>query len=95
MEIYFSEKYGFHLRIFPKNGDFFLSFGQGDYKHSVEVYVGGDPWLLPTKYFITNEETLIAVEEFAKTGEITPHVNWGKGSEETWTYGYDEEEIDE
>jgi hypothetical protein len=48
--------------------------------------------LLPTKFFITREKALLAIEKFVKTGDRTNQITWGKESEQNWHYGYVDED---
>ncbi|NJO03819.1 MAG: hypothetical protein HC880_21050 [Bacteroidia bacterium] len=51
------------------------------------VNVGGEPWHLPSRFFIDPEQTWWAVEEFLKSGQRTPKITWGRLEEQNWDYG--------
>jgi hypothetical protein len=67
-----------------------VSLGEGDFNHIISTYVGGDKWILPTKFFVSPTETWLAIEEFCNTGNKTDKITWGKRSEINWHYGYTE-----
>lgn len=85
----FHTNHGFHVR-YEDEKSIKVSLGEsGDYEHSVKTYVGGDPWILPTKFFVTREQTWQAVEEFCTTGNRTDVITWGDNREIKWHYGYE------
>jgi len=89
IEILFSLEYGFYLRFQAWQEDYH-SLGLGDFTNTVTVYVGGDPLLLPTKFFITREQALLVVKEFCQTGKRINKINWGKDEDINWNYGFEE-----
>jgi len=89
LEIYFNVEFGFYIRYKSWQEDYH-SLGLGDLVNIVSVYVGGDPVLLPTKFFVTREEALLVVKEFCQTGKRTDKINWGKDQDINWHYGYKE-----
>jgi hypothetical protein len=86
----FSEKYGFWLLYSCREEQqTFISIGDGDFSHknAVEVYICGDPLLLPSAYFISPDFAFIAAKEFGKTGNKTERVKWISQGEDGWDYG--------
>ena len=88
--ITYSEGLGFFLEFDSNNEPVHVSLGKGNFEDTVSPEVGGDPWLLPTKFFVTHEETLLVIEEFLKTRERTSQITWGIESEQNWHYGYED-----
>ncbi len=87
----FHTDYGFHVRYKVEGESIKVSLGEsGDYEHSVETFVGGDPWILPTKFFVTREQTWQAVEEFCTTGNKTDTITWTDNRDIKWHYGDEE-----
>jgi hypothetical protein len=82
----FHERNGFSLEYIDSRDVYYVSLGCGDFNHSVKVYVGGDPLILPTKFFVSRELACAAVEDFCLTGQPTPKIKWGKRSEQKWDY---------
>jgi hypothetical protein len=83
----FDINYGFYLEYKDAKEDKFSSFGKGDFEHSVTVYVGGDPWILPTKFFVSRNEAWLAVKHFCETGEMYGEITWARSSDVDWHYG--------
>ncbi|VEP18272.1 hypothetical protein H1P_730013 [Hyella patelloides LEGE 07179] len=88
LEIVFEPSQGFWLK-YTDSDVICVSLGSGDYKHenAVTAYIGGEPLLLPTKWFVKPQEAWFAVEEFCQTGGMTIKINWGRQGEQNWDYG--------
>lgn len=83
----FDIDYGFQIE-YKKDGEpFYVSLGEGDFETTVSPYVGGDPWLLPTKFFISREEAWDVVAYFCETGLRSDETTWGKLQDQNWNYG--------
>jgi hypothetical protein len=82
----FYEKYGFWLQYKSQNpgAHEYTSIGDGDFNHenAVEVYICGDPLLLPSAYFISPIQALIAVKEFVKTANKSEEIQWRSKGED-------------
>ena len=87
----FHKDYGFHLEIKFSESPPLVSLGEGegDFEQTVKTHVCGDPWILPTKFFVTRGQTWQAVEQFCKTGTKTDAITWGDKRKINWHYGYD------
>jgi hypothetical protein len=91
LSLTFNNKYGFWLQHGDKRIlDYsHTSLGDGDFNHenAVEVYICGDPLLLPSAFFISSVQACLAVKEFGITGNKSEAVKWGVEGEEGWDYG--------
>jgi hypothetical protein len=90
--ITFDQDWGFYLEFQSNQEDTQVTLGKGNFENTVSPYIGGNPVLLPTKFFITREKALLAIEKFVKTGDRTNQITWGKESEQNWHYGYVDED---
>lgn len=86
--ITFDPTNGFCLEYRSTKEPSHVSIGQGDFEHTVSPQVGGDPWLLPTKFFVSRKDAWQALSEFLMTGERTSKINWAVQKEIDWQYGY-------
>jgi hypothetical protein len=84
----FDQDHGFSLEYIDQNKVYYVPLGDGDFDHTVKVYVGGEPVVLPTKFFVSKERTWVAVEQFLKDGNRSNDLNWARRSELKWHYGY-------
>ena len=66
----------FHIEYRSESEPAHLALGDGDFNHIFEPRVGGDPWALPTKFFVSRDITWIAVKEFYKTGGRSDQITW-------------------
>ncbi len=87
----FSEKYGFWLQHrSQKPGKYeYISIGDGDfnYENAIEVYICGNPLLLPSAYFVSPAKALIAAREFVTTANKSEEIKWCRKGEDGWDYG--------
>lgn len=88
----FDFTHGFCLEFEANYEPKYIALGGGALEHTVTARVGGDPWLLPTKFFVNRGATWQAVEEFCKTGARTNRISWGTGEQIKWHYGYNEDD---
>jgi hypothetical protein len=86
LEILFSDPHGFYLRYQTKGQDFH-SLNDGDYSRTTQIYVGGNPLVLPVKFFIDREKAFEVLEYFYKTGDRTQVVAWGEDDDIEWDWG--------
>lgn len=82
---------GFYLEYIDQNSVYYVSLGNGSFEDTVTVYVGGDPLVLPSAFFVSREVAWTAVEEFCNTGQRSDALTWKDRSEVNWHYGYEEE----
>jgi hypothetical protein len=85
LQILFSHEFGFYLR-YQSWGKDLHSLNNGDYSKITEVYVGGNPIVLPVKFFIDRESAFEAVELFCETGEHSPLIEWGADGDIEWDW---------
>lgn len=86
LEILFSEDLGFYLRYKTAGTDLHSINDDGDYSKVVKVYVGGDPLILPVKFFIDREIALEAVKVFCESGDPTSKVKWLEHNKVEWDW---------
>jgi len=63
---------------------YFISSGGGNVDDITEVYVGGDPWLIPANLFVSKADALIVLAHFYNTHERSDAIEWVKNSEVDW-----------
>ncbi len=87
LQLIFDKKWGFYLLYRGADKKSYTSFGPGDFDHTVSPGVGGDPLLLPTKFFVPRERAWEAVEEFCKSGQKSAKITWMDNAKVKWNYG--------
>lgn len=87
IEIMFMEELdGFYLRYSGRDGGFH-SYNKEVEEKIVIGYVGGNPLNLSSRFFISRENTLKAIEYFLETGKRTDLDIWINGDIINWDYG--------
>lgn len=86
MYIMMAEGYGFYLEYF-NNASYYIPIFGDDYNDVTEIYVGGDPILVPRAFFLDIKNTVTQVKEFFNCGKVANNVKWIKRSEVNWQYG--------
>jgi hypothetical protein len=91
LSLTFSEENDFWLEYSDKRTQdgSYTSLGNNDFSHenAVEVYICGDPLLLPTSFFITPEQACSGVKDFFKDGRKSDSIIWGIKGDQGWDYG--------
>jgi hypothetical protein len=82
---------GFYLEYIDPQNVYYVSLGEGTFDKTVTVYVGGDPVLLPTAFFISRKLALAAVEELCSSGCRTTKITWKQRRDVKWNYGCESE----
>lgn len=82
---------GFYLEYIDPQNVYYVSLGEGSFDKTATIYIGGDPVLLPTVFFVPRESACAAVEELYRTGQRSERINWKRRSEVSWHYGYQED----
>ena len=85
LEILFSNPHGFYLRYKAKGQDFHTS-NDSDYSVVTKIYVGGNPLVLPIKFFIDREKAFDAVHYFCQTGDRINTVHWIEDDKIEWDW---------
>ena len=75
LEILFSEPEGFYLRYKAKGQDFHTA-NQLDFSKVTTIYVGGNPLVLPVKFFVSRDAAFEAVRYFCKSGFRLDSLTW-------------------
>ncbi len=87
----FSSKYGFYVEYIDKRikYDSYIALGEGDLTHenATEVFICGEPLLLPSVFFISADQVCLAVNEFLRSGDKANGIKWVKESSLGWDYG--------
>jgi hypothetical protein len=91
LSLTFNEKNGFWLEYRDKRTQdgSYTSLGNNDFSHknAAEVYICGDPLLLPSSFFITSEQACAGVNDFSKDGRKSDSIIWGIKGDQGWDYG--------
>lgn len=80
----FNSNHGFFLEYVDSDKMRSVSHGSGNFQKKVVVYLGGDPRVVPEKFFVPREVAWEAVKEFCSTGKRSEKATWG-GSQ-GWDY---------
>lgn len=86
MYIMFSEeRLEFYAEYF-NNLNYYVHVGSEDYRYTTEVYVGGDPIIVPVTFCLTREEMVEELEAFIMFGKVENRKKWTKIEECGWEY---------
>ena len=85
LEILFSEPHGFYFRYKAKGQDFH-TLNEGDHLNVTQIYVGGNPLVLPVKFFIKREKAFEVLNYFCHIGDRTEVVAWREDSKIKWDW---------
>jgi len=85
LQILFSEPHGFYLRYMAKGKDFHSST-ELDYSAITTIHVGGNPLVLPVKFFIAREKAFEIVQYFCSSGERLTSHTWIENANVTWDW---------
>lgn len=80
------EIYGFYLEYYIGNRKFITS-NNDNYSEITEIFIGGEPILVPKAFFLNKFEILKQIKEFFITGEMYTEFNWVDDSTVDWNYG--------
>ncbi|NJM15276.1 MAG: hypothetical protein HC896_07770 [Bacteroidales bacterium] len=83
----FHQDMGFQVEVKLGDEPYFVCLGNGDFDNTVTVHVGGEPLLLPTKFFVTKQTTWDIVQYFCETGQRNNDYQWASVEELNWHYG--------
>mgnify|MGYP002625507595 FL=1 len=87
LSLLLKEPYGFLLQYGTyESTDDFVAISSTDYSTTIEASIGGNPWVVPTAFFVSREQAYHAVEEFCRTGQMSKSLRWGKLSEQNWEF---------
>ena len=85
LEILFDNPNGFYLRYKAKGQDFHSS-NDSDFSVVTKIYVGGNPLILPVKFFIDRGKAFDAVHYFCQTGDRINTVPWIEDDKIEWDW---------
>ena len=82
-----AEDYGFYLE-FCKNNKYYIILKDEDFKDTTEVYIEGEPILVPRSMFIDKKETVEQVRSIFYSGDVDyTTCNWVEKEKVNWEYG--------
>jgi hypothetical protein len=85
LSLLLKEECGFLLQYGAYDStDDFVTLGPPDYSVTVEVWIGGDPWIVPVAFFVSREKAWEAVQEFCHFGKMPQCVEWGRLADQRW-----------
>lgn len=88
LSLILKEPYGFLLLYgMYDSTDDFVSISSTDFSTTVEASVGGNPWVVPTGFFVSRQKAWEAVEEFCRSGQMSKSLTWGRLAEQQWDSG--------
>src|SRR6266446_7502159 len=65
------EPYGFVVQYGKADStEDFVAISSTDYSRTVQVWLGGNPWTVPTAFLVNRQKAWEAVEHFCRTGEM-------------------------
>jgi hypothetical protein len=83
----FEETLGFYLEYVDPRSCYYVSVHDDREPRTVTVYVGGNPLLLPSRFFVSRRSAWEAVAHFLRTGEKNDAVRWEERNKQNWDYG--------
>jgi hypothetical protein len=86
----FNEAEGFYLEYKDRDWEYYVPLTKNDFSRKVILYVGGNPIQVPPAFFVNKKVAWSAVEEFCKSGERTPRIEWRKRDDFDWNYSTEE-----
>jgi hypothetical protein len=87
LSLILKEPYGFLLLFVTPSGNDFVSISSTDLSTTVKVWMGGNPWVVPTAFFVSRPKAWEAVEEFCRSGQMSKSLKWGRLAEQQWDFG--------
>jgi hypothetical protein len=76
----------FYLELCNDAG-YYITRTSSSYKHTVEIWVGGEPRTVPKSFLTTKETTWKVVSYFCESGKPFPGVEWVHSKDICWNYG--------
>lgn len=88
LSLVLKEPYGFLLQygVYDSTDDF-VSISCTDFSTTVEASLDGNPWVVPTGFFVSRQKAWEAVEEFCLSGQMSKSLKWGRLAEQQWDFG--------
>jgi hypothetical protein len=85
LTISFKAPYGFLVQYgaFDSTDDY-VAISSKDYTQTIEIFIGGNPWTVPTSFFISQDKAWKAVLDFLTSGKMTSSLNWVMLAEQEW-----------
>jgi Immunity protein Imm1 len=84
----FALQHGFYPEYIDRQRVCWISFSEDENSDKVSVWIGGDPIVVSTRFFVPAEVACAVVEEFCATGKRTNKVNWVRQDAVDWKYGW-------
>jgi hypothetical protein len=84
----FATGHGFFPQYVGPLRDQWLTYSEERGEGKVPVWIGGDPIIVSSRFFVSPELTWAAVQEFCESGGRTDLVNWKPESDVEWSFGY-------
>ena len=80
------EPYGFLLQYGEyESTDDLVAVASTDHAETTEVIVGGNPWKVPTTFFVSRQAAWEAVEEFCRSGRPGNSLKWVRLDDQIWS----------
>lgn len=85
LSLMLEEPYGFLLMGLEEDStDHYMSESSDDYSTTVTHYYEGEPWVVPTAFFVSRELALEAAQEFCRSGHRSKSIKWVLLGDREW-----------
>jgi hypothetical protein len=89
LSLVLKEPYGFLLQYgMYDSTDDFVSITSTDFSTTVQASLGGNPWVVPTGFFVSREKAWEAIEDFCQSGQMSKSLTWGRLADQQWDSDY-------